>query len=195
MFEQLQCAVAQMRRLVGELEPDRFDGPGARRLVELFDEVERLGAAGKALATRQVVATGAWKHDGAHRDAAVLARRRHRGHRRRGSCHARHRRPPRRAARHRGRVARRRALRRPGRRHRRCRVCRSRRRSRALGTRRARRCARPAQRVRAGEGRGLRRSSGAVRAHPRRRGRSARGPIPTVPVASTSAAPSTPPPR
>ena len=70
MFEQLQCAVAQMRRLVGDLEPDRYDGPGARRLVELFDEVERLGAAGKALAIRQVVATGAWKHDGAHRDPA-----------------------------------------------------------------------------------------------------------------------------
>ena len=42
----------------------------ARTLVVLFDEVERLGAAGKALATRQVVATGAWKHEGAHRDAA-----------------------------------------------------------------------------------------------------------------------------
>ena len=70
VFEQLRCAVAQVRCLVAEFEPDRFDGPGARTLVELFDEIERLGAAGKALATRQVVATGAWKHDGAHRDAA-----------------------------------------------------------------------------------------------------------------------------
>jgi hypothetical protein len=70
VFEQLRSAVDGLRRLVGELEPDRFDGPGSRTLVELFDEVERLGAAGKALATRQVVATGAWKHDGAHRDAA-----------------------------------------------------------------------------------------------------------------------------
>ncbi len=70
MFEQLRGAVGELRSLVGELEPDCFDGPGARTLVELFDEVERLGAAGKALATRQVVATGAWKHDGAHRDAA-----------------------------------------------------------------------------------------------------------------------------
>ncbi len=70
MFERLRGAVGELRSLVGELEPDCFDGPGARTLVELFDEVERLGAAGKALATRQVVATGAWKHDGAHRDAA-----------------------------------------------------------------------------------------------------------------------------
>src|SRR4051794_24451029 len=70
VFEQLRGAVGELRTLVGELEPDCFDGPGARTLVEIFDEVERLGAAGKALATRQVVATGAWKHDGAHRDAA-----------------------------------------------------------------------------------------------------------------------------
>ena len=70
MFEALRSAVAQLRQLVAEVEPDRCDGAGARTLVELFGEVERLGAAGKALAARQVVATGAWKHDGAHRDAA-----------------------------------------------------------------------------------------------------------------------------
>src|SRR3954447_16398508 len=70
MFEAMRRAVEHLQQFVAELEPDRFDGPGARTLVELFDEVERLGAAGKALATRQVVATGAWKHDGAHRDVA-----------------------------------------------------------------------------------------------------------------------------
>ena len=70
MFDDLRSAVEQLRRLLAGLEPDRFDGAGARTLVELFDEIERLGAAGKALATRQVVATGAWKHDGAHRDVA-----------------------------------------------------------------------------------------------------------------------------
>jgi hypothetical protein len=70
VFEQLRCAIGQVRCLVAELEPDRFDGHGARTLVELFGELERLGGAGKALATRQVVATGAWKNDGAHRDAA-----------------------------------------------------------------------------------------------------------------------------
>jgi hypothetical protein len=70
MFEALRCAVAQLRRLVAELEPDRCGGEGARTLVELFDEAERLSAAGMALATRQVVATGVWQRDGAHRDAA-----------------------------------------------------------------------------------------------------------------------------
>ena len=70
MFEVLRRTTEQLRQLVTEFEPDRFDGAGARALVELFADVERLGAAGKALASRQVVATGAWKHDGAHRDAA-----------------------------------------------------------------------------------------------------------------------------
>jgi hypothetical protein len=70
VFEVLRRSVEQLRRLVDEIEPDRCDGAGARALVELFSEVERLGAAGKALATRQVVATGAWKEGGAHRDAA-----------------------------------------------------------------------------------------------------------------------------
>ncbi len=70
MFEALRRSVDELRQLVGDVEPDRFDGAGARTLVELFGEIERLGAAGKALATRQVVATGAWKQGGAHRDAA-----------------------------------------------------------------------------------------------------------------------------
>ena len=71
MLRRLQCAVESVRRLVDELEPDRFDGAGARRLVELFGELERLAGGGKALATRQVVATGSWKGAGAHRDAAA----------------------------------------------------------------------------------------------------------------------------
>ena len=72
MFDDLQRAVKQLRRLLAGLEPDRFDGAGARTLVELFDEIERLGAAGKALATRQVVATGAWKQDGARPRRGVV---------------------------------------------------------------------------------------------------------------------------
>jgi uncharacterized protein DUF222 len=70
MFEVLHDAIRQLRRLLAEFEPDRFDGAGARSLVEAFGELERLSAAGKSLAARQVVATGAWKQGGAHRDAA-----------------------------------------------------------------------------------------------------------------------------
>jgi hypothetical protein len=70
MFEVLQDAIRQLRRLLAEFDPDRVDGARARWLVEAFAELERLGAAGKSLAARQVVATGAWKQAGAHRDAA-----------------------------------------------------------------------------------------------------------------------------
>jgi Domain of unknown function (DUF222) len=70
MFDVLRDAIQQVRRLLAELEPDRFDGEGARSLVEAFGELERLSAAGKSLAARQVVATGSWKQGGAHRDAA-----------------------------------------------------------------------------------------------------------------------------
>ena len=70
MFEVLHDAIRQLRRLLAEFEPDRFDGTGARSLVEAYGELERLSAAGKSLAARQVVATGAWKQGGAHRDAA-----------------------------------------------------------------------------------------------------------------------------
>src|SRR5882724_5850792 len=70
MFEVLRDAIRQLRQVVAEFEPDRFDGAGARSLVELFCELERLSAAGKSLAVRQVVAAGSWKQGGAHRDAA-----------------------------------------------------------------------------------------------------------------------------
>jgi hypothetical protein len=70
MFRVLHGAIRQLRELLAEFEPDRFDGAGARSLVEAFGELERLSAAGKSLAARQVVATGAWKHDGSYRDAA-----------------------------------------------------------------------------------------------------------------------------
>jgi hypothetical protein len=70
MFDVLHDAIRQLRQALAEFEADRFDGAGARSLVEAFGELERLSAAGKALAARQVVATGSWKQGGAHRDAA-----------------------------------------------------------------------------------------------------------------------------
>ncbi|HEY3671837.1 MAG TPA: hypothetical protein VGN51_12955 [Acidimicrobiia bacterium] len=71
MLRELRCAVEQVRRLVGALEPERFAGPDARAVAELFGELERLAGGGKALAARQVVATNAWRGVGAHRDAAA----------------------------------------------------------------------------------------------------------------------------
>ncbi len=71
MLRSLRCAVENVKRLVAEFEPDRYDGGAALELVEAFGELERIGAAGKALAVRQVAATGAWKRTGPHRDAAA----------------------------------------------------------------------------------------------------------------------------
>jgi hypothetical protein len=64
MFQVLRDAIDQLRRALAEFEPDRFDGAGARSLVEAFGELERLSAAGKSRAAPQVVATRAWQQGG-----------------------------------------------------------------------------------------------------------------------------------
>ena len=69
MFDQVRAAIEGLRIVLRELEPECLDGPLARRLVEAFAEVERLGGAA-ALAARRVAQTGAWKQVGCHRDAA-----------------------------------------------------------------------------------------------------------------------------
>lgn len=75
MSGSLQDAVDALREEVAKLEPARLDGDRARELVEEFAEAERLCAAGKTLALRQVVATQSWKRAGAFRSAgAWLAR-------------------------------------------------------------------------------------------------------------------------
>jgi hypothetical protein len=70
MFEQVRQAIERLRRVVRDLDPSRVDGDQARRLVEEFAAIERLAAAGKALAMRRVEETRAWAQAGAHRDAA-----------------------------------------------------------------------------------------------------------------------------
>jgi len=76
MFEVLHDAIRQLRRLLAEFEPDRFDGAGARSLVEAFGELERLSAAGKSLASIQQalghVAEGVFAARAVHRLAAEL---------------------------------------------------------------------------------------------------------------------------
>jgi hypothetical protein len=68
---ELQELTQRLRCFVADFEPDCVDGAQARGLVASFEELERLAGAGKALAARQVVATGAWRHEGHHRDAAA----------------------------------------------------------------------------------------------------------------------------
>jgi Domain of unknown function (DUF222) len=71
MFQQVRQASDPLRRVVADLDPSRLDGAQARRLVEEFAEVERLAAAGKALALRRVEETRAWADAGPFRDAAA----------------------------------------------------------------------------------------------------------------------------
>jgi hypothetical protein len=74
MFEQLSSALATVESVLAELEPELFEGLDAARLVELFAKLERLGAAGKALAARRVAESNVWRVEGDRSAAAWLAR-------------------------------------------------------------------------------------------------------------------------
>jgi Domain of unknown function (DUF222) len=71
MFEQVCQAIERLRSVVRELDPSCLGGEQARRLVEEFARIERLGAAGKAIAMRRVEETGTWAQAGAFRDGAA----------------------------------------------------------------------------------------------------------------------------
>jgi Domain of unknown function (DUF222) len=70
MFEQVRQAIERLQCALRELDPSRVDGAQARRLVEDFAGIERLAAAGKAIAVRRVEEARAWAKDGGHRDVA-----------------------------------------------------------------------------------------------------------------------------
>jgi hypothetical protein len=65
--EAIELLEAERRELV----PETVDGTHARELVEKFARGERLMAAGKALALRQVAATRSWKQAGSYRDVTA----------------------------------------------------------------------------------------------------------------------------
>lgn len=61
------CEVVEaLAREVDRLDPARTSGADAARLVGLFDRVERLGAAGKALMVARAVDCRQWVRDGSH---------------------------------------------------------------------------------------------------------------------------------
>ena len=74
MLVQVREASAQVEAVVGSLDADVLDPSVASDYVEVFAKLERLAAAGKALAARRVAATGAWKRDGARDAAGWLAK-------------------------------------------------------------------------------------------------------------------------
>ncbi|HEY8217419.1 MAG TPA: DUF222 domain-containing protein, partial [Acidimicrobiia bacterium] len=71
MFEQIRSAIDALEAAVRDLEPGVVDGHGATRLMELFVRGEHVCAAGKALATRRVDETQAYRERG-HRSAGEL---------------------------------------------------------------------------------------------------------------------------
>jgi hypothetical protein len=73
MFEQIRTAIDALEAVVRDLEPGIVDGPGATRLMELFVRGEHVCAAGKALATRRVAETGAYRDAGQRSAGHLLA--------------------------------------------------------------------------------------------------------------------------
>ena len=74
MFETVGKLKKSLRQVVGALEHEVLAGDAATRLVEDFAEIERLAAAGKALAARRVATSGAWQGGGDRSPAHWVAR-------------------------------------------------------------------------------------------------------------------------
>ena len=74
MFDRVKQARRLLKDAIAELDPDVLEAKSAARLVEDFAEIERLAAAGKALAARRMATSGVWRKDGARSAAHWLAR-------------------------------------------------------------------------------------------------------------------------
>ena len=70
---ELTKVAAALRGVVAGFEPDCLDGGGAVAALALFGEIERLAAAGKALAAVRVEATRAWQGRGMRSAAHFVA--------------------------------------------------------------------------------------------------------------------------
>jgi hypothetical protein len=69
VFDWIDIVTNSLRKFVTGFEPGRFSGDQAATLVRKLAEVERLAAAGKALAAARVDESNRWRRDG-HRSAA-----------------------------------------------------------------------------------------------------------------------------
>jgi hypothetical protein len=75
MFEMIATIGKELGRIVAEIDPVELDEVGAADLVVALDRVERLAAAGKALAGSRVEASDAWRGSGARDAVGFLAAR------------------------------------------------------------------------------------------------------------------------
>jgi hypothetical protein len=75
MFDKVTQAERLLAEAVAALEPEVLEAKSAAKLTEAFARVERLGAAGKALAARRMADSGVWRKDGERSPAHWLAKR------------------------------------------------------------------------------------------------------------------------
>jgi hypothetical protein len=73
MFESLDKALSLLEESLQQLDASALERAASRPLFERFCRVERLGAAGKALAARQVADSGAWWDTGERSPAHWMA--------------------------------------------------------------------------------------------------------------------------
>lgn len=74
MFANVVEARELLESVLAQLEPDVLDARSAQRLVAEFSTMEKVAAAGKALAARRVADSGAWRKGGDRSPAQWMAR-------------------------------------------------------------------------------------------------------------------------
>jgi len=70
LSDRLQQVTEILRSALASFEPERFSGPDAARLLEMFAEIEKLASGGKLLSARRVESSNVWRRKG-HRSAAA----------------------------------------------------------------------------------------------------------------------------
>jgi len=74
MFDEVKRARELLKEAVAALDPEVLDAGWAKELVAEFAGIERVAAAGKALAARRVASSGAWRKEGDRSPAHWMAR-------------------------------------------------------------------------------------------------------------------------
>ena len=75
VLDELQTTVATQRRVLGSLEPGCFNGDDALALLQVFTDIERIGAAGRTAMAKRVEESNVWRASGERSAAHFLANR------------------------------------------------------------------------------------------------------------------------
>ena len=74
VLDELQTTVATQRAVLSALEPGCLSGPDALRLLDVFTEIERVGAAGRTLVAKRVEESNVWRQSGDRSAAHFIAK-------------------------------------------------------------------------------------------------------------------------